>query len=77
MQFTVRGKQRQARLTEGIPNAKRHSLLQSMDTVSFKFHLGKLCRHKQVTETSWKMNNKSGDLMNSCMFSVGFQLIFI
>ena len=33
-----------------------HFQLKSMDTVSFKFHRGKLCRHKQVKETSWKMN---------------------
>ena len=46
--------------------------LKSMGTISFEFHLGKLCRHRQVKETSWKMNNKSGDLMNSCMFLLDF-----
>ena len=54
IQFTVRGKHHQARLTEGISNAKLITITfnstsdKNRWTVSFKFHLGKLCRHKQV-----------------------------
>ena len=48
------GKHHQARVTQGISNAKLITIAfnstpdKNQWTVSFKFHLGKLCRHKQA-----------------------------
>ena len=74
MSFTVRGKHRQARLIEpgSIPNAK----LMTITFIKSTALSIKIVGHSFVQISSGKtVSTKAG--VNSCMFSFGFQLIFI